>query len=51
MAGLEDVNSGTIILQDKDITNLEPSKRDFGIVFQSYALFPNMTAYNNIAFH
>ncbi|HHQ5660754.1 TPA: hypothetical protein ACSRFV_000118 [Clostridioides difficile] len=31
MAGLEDVNSGTIILQDKDITNLEPSKRGFGI--------------------
>ncbi|HBG4874121.1 TPA: ABC transporter ATP-binding protein [Clostridioides difficile] len=50
IAGLEDVNSGTIILQDKDITNLEPSKRGFGIVFQSYALFLNMTAYNNIAF-
>ncbi len=50
IAGLEDVNSGTIILQDKDITNLESSKRGFGIVFQSYALFPNMTAYNNIAF-
>ncbi|WP_332869477.1 ABC transporter ATP-binding protein [Clostridioides difficile] len=50
IAGLEDVNSGTIILQDKDITNLEPSKRGVGIVFQSYALFPNMTAYNNIAF-
>ncbi|MCC0643600.1 MULTISPECIES: ABC transporter ATP-binding protein [unclassified Clostridioides] len=50
IAGLEDVNSGAIILQDKDITDLEPSKRGFGIVFQSYALFPNMTAYNNIAF-
>ncbi|HDF2974566.1 TPA: ATP-binding cassette domain-containing protein [Clostridioides difficile] len=50
IAGLEDVNSGAIILQDKDITNLEPSKRGFGIVFQSYALFPNMTAYNNIDF-
>ncbi|KPI49069.1 phosphonate ABC transporter ATP-binding protein [Clostridioides difficile] len=50
IAGLEDVNSGAIILQDKDITYLEPSKRGFGIVFQSYALFPNMTAYNNIAF-
>ena len=50
IAGLEDLNSGTIILQDKDITNLESSKRGFGIVFQSYALFPNMTAYNNIAF-
>ncbi|HBE9108567.1 TPA: ATP-binding cassette domain-containing protein [Clostridioides difficile] len=50
IAGFEDVNSGAIILQDKDITNLEPSKRGFGIVFQSYALFPNMTAYNNIAF-
>ena len=50
IAGLEDVNSGTIILQDKDITNLEPSKRGFGIVFQSYALFPNMNVYKNIAF-
>lgn len=50
IAGLEDVNSGAIILQDKDITNLEPSKIGFGIVFQSYALFPNMTAYNNIDF-
>ena len=50
IAGLEEVNQGTVYLQDKDITNLEPSKRGFGIVFQSYALFPNMTAYNNIAF-
>ncbi|MGL4913388.1 MAG: ABC transporter ATP-binding protein [Romboutsia sp.] len=50
IAGLEEVNQGAIYLQDKDITNLEPSKRGFGIVFQSYALFPNMTAYNNIAF-
>lgn len=50
IAGLEDINEGYIYLQDKDITDVEPYKRGFGIVFQSYALFPNMTAYNNIAF-
>lgn len=50
IAGLEDVNRGSVYLQNQEITYLEPSKRGFGIVFQSYALFPNMTAYNNIAF-
>ncbi len=50
IAGLEEPDSGSIFLNGKDITNLHPSKRNFGIVFQSYALFPNMTAYENIAF-
>lgn len=49
IAGLEDVNSGTIILQDKDITNLEPSKRGFGIVFNHMHYF-RIWPYNNIAF-
>ncbi|MGL4741230.1 MAG: ABC transporter ATP-binding protein [Sarcina sp.] len=50
IAGLEDLNGGEIFLLNNDITKLEPSKRGFGIVFQSYALFPNMTAYKNIEF-
>lgn len=50
IAGLEDINKGSVYLQNQEITCLEPSKRGFGIVFQSYALFPNMTAYKNIAF-
>lgn len=50
IAGLEGVDSGAVYLQGKDITALPPEKRGFGIVFQSYALFPNMTAYRNIAF-
>ena len=50
IAGLEEPNSGKVFLNGKDITYQHPSKRNFGIVFQSYALFPNMTAYENIAF-
>lgn len=50
IAGLEDLDGGSIYLGGKDITNVSPDKRGFGIVFQSYALFPNMTAYKNIAF-
>ncbi len=51
IAGLEDPNVGSkILLEGKDITDSPPSKRNFGIVFQSYALFPNLTAYQNIAY-
>lgn len=50
IAGLEDRNEGQVFLDGKDITKLPPDKRGFGIVFQSYALFPNMTAAKNIAF-
>lgn len=50
IAGLEDNHQGEIFIEDKDITDLPPEKRNFGIVFQSYALFPNMTVYKNIAF-
>jgi len=49
VAGLEAVTSGSIIQADIDITHLPPEKRDFGIVFQSYALFPNLTVQDNIA--
>lgn len=50
VAGLEKANHGRIHMVDQDITELHPSKRNFGIVFQSYALFPNMTVKQNIAF-
>ncbi|MEW6697072.1 MAG: putative 2-aminoethylphosphonate ABC transporter ATP-binding protein [Bacillota bacterium] len=50
IAGLEEANSGTILLSGREITHLPPAKRNFGIVFQSYALFPNITAYENIAY-
>lgn len=51
IAGLEDPNEGSeIYLKDKEITPLRPADRDFGIVFQSYALFPNMTAFQNVAY-
>lgn len=50
IAGLEMQTQGRVIQADRDISNLPPSKRDFGIVFQSYALFPNLTASQNIAY-
>ena len=50
IAGLETQTSGRVIQDGKDVSNLQPSQRDFGIVFQSYALFPNLTAAQNIAY-
>ena len=50
IAGLDIQTSGTVRQADVDISALPPSERDFGIVFQSYALFPNLTAERNIAF-
>jgi len=50
IAGLETADQGKVIIDRKDCTMLPPSKRNFGIVFQSYALFPNMTVEQNILF-
>lgn len=50
IAGLEFPDSGQIILDGVDITNLPPQKRNTGIVFQNYALFPHMTVFENIAY-
>ena len=50
IAGLDLQTQGTIHQNSKDVSNLPPSQRDFGIVFQSYALFPNLTIERNIAF-
>ncbi|MGH1429083.1 MAG: ABC transporter ATP-binding protein [Arenicella sp.] len=50
IAGLLEPTSGKICLDGMDITHLAPNKRGLGIVFQSYALFPHMTATENVAF-
>ncbi|MFN3824339.1 MAG: putative 2-aminoethylphosphonate ABC transporter ATP-binding protein [Pseudorhodobacter sp.] len=50
IAGLDPQSRGTIRQGGKDISTLPASKRDYGIVFQSYALFPNLTVERNIAF-
>lgn len=50
ITGFEQQTSGDVIYDGKVINDIIPQKRDFGIVFQSYALFPNMTVYQNVAF-
>ncbi len=50
IAGLETPTSGQIFQDGIDVAPLPPDKRDFGIVFQSYALFPNLTVNENLAF-
>ncbi len=50
LIGLESQNSGTIVMEDKDISNLAPHDRGMGIVFQNYALFPNMTVLENVTY-
>ena len=50
VAGLEDITSGTLSFDDKVVNDLVPSKRGIAMVFQSYALYPHMTVYDNMAF-
>jgi multiple sugar transport system ATP-binding protein len=50
IAGLEPVNGGSLTLDGKDITGLPSSKRDLAMVFQSYALYPHMTVFENMSF-
>lgn len=50
LIGLLKPDKGSVTLENKDITNAAPSKRNMGIVFQNYALFENMTVYENIAY-
>ena len=50
IAGLEKVSSGSIRIGDRDVTNVLPKYRDIAMVFQSYALYPHMTVFANIAY-
>jgi putative spermidine/putrescine transport system ATP-binding protein len=50
VAGLEGANSGRVVIDDEDVTRLGANKRDIGMVFQAYSLFPHMTAQQNVAF-
>ncbi len=50
LAGFETVTAGNVLLDGRDITDLIPEKRDFGLVFQGYALFPHMTVFDNVAY-
>ena len=50
IAGLEEISSGTIMIDGKDVSNLPPKDRDIAMVFQDYALYPHKTVYENIAF-
>ena len=50
IAGLQDLTSGSIVIDGKPVNDLEPKERDIAMVFQSYALYPSMTVGKNIAF-
>jgi ABC-type sugar transport system ATPase subunit len=50
IAGLEEVTSGSILFDGRDVTTLPPRERDIAMVFQSYALYPHMTVRDNLAF-
>ena len=50
IAGLEQPDAGSVWLDGREVTGLEPNQRDVNTVFQNYALYPNMSVYDNIAF-
>ena len=50
IAGLEDINSGTISIDNQIVNDLPPKERNIAMVFQSYALYPHMTVFDNMAF-
>ena len=50
IAGLERQNAGQVMMAGRDVSGLPPSQRNYGIVFQSYALFPNLTVARNVAY-
>lgn len=50
IAGLEPITTGNLMLDGKDITHTASGKRDLAMVFQSYALYPHMSVYDNMSF-
>ena len=50
VAGLDEPDSGRVVVGDRDVTDVSASKRDMGMVFQAYSLFPHMTAQQNVEF-
>ena len=50
LAGLEDVNSGRILIGDREVTDVQPKDRDIAMVFQNYALYPHMSVADNMGF-
>src|SRR5690242_17419610 len=50
VAGLEDIDSGDILIDGKAVQNVHASERDIAFVFQNYALYPHLTVYENMAF-
>jgi multiple sugar transport system ATP-binding protein len=50
LAGLEEITDGEILIGDRVVNNVAPKDRDIAMVFQSYALYPHMTVYDNMAF-
>ena len=50
LAGLEEVNSGRVLIGDRDVTDVPPKDRDIAMVFQNYALYPHMTVAENMGF-
>jgi putative spermidine/putrescine transport system ATP-binding protein len=50
LAGLEDADSGRVVVGGRDLSSVSANKRDMGMVFQAYSLFPHMTALENVAF-
>jgi multiple sugar transport system ATP-binding protein len=50
LAGLEEINAGSIFIGDRDVTDLPPKDRDIAMVFQNYALYPHMTVGDNMGF-
>src|SRR5271165_3734781 len=50
VAGLETPSAGKILLEDRDITSVDPAARDIAMVFQNYALYPHMSVFDNMAY-
>src|SRR5665811_2077105 len=50
LAGLEDLNSGRVLIGERDVTNVQPKDRDIAMVFQNYALYPHMSVADNMGF-